>query len=86
MIPASQLVADDIALTVAPEMLASVVRGTGPRRSVFVLGYAGWGPGQLEGEIRRGGWATVSSDAELLFGVDQDRKWERALARRKLQI
>ena len=70
MVAGSQLVADGIALTVAHEMLESIARGTGPRRSVFALGYAGWAPGQLEAEIHRGAWATVPSDVELLFGAD----------------
>ena len=86
MTTGSQLVADGVALTGAPEMLESIARGTGPRRSVFALGYAGWAPGQLEAEIHRGAWATVPSDVELLFGDDQGRKWERALAQRKLRI
>lgn len=40
------------------------------RRLLFFAGYAGWGPGQLEGEIAGGAWALVGGDAERVFGVD----------------
>jgi putative transcriptional regulator len=86
MAAGSQVVADGVAFTGSPEMLKLIARGAGPRRSLLALGYAGWAPGQLEGEIRRGSWATVPSDAALLFTDDPDRTWERALARRKLRI
>jgi putative transcriptional regulator len=86
MIAGSQSVADGVAFTGSPEMLKAIARGSGPRRSLLALGYAGWAPGQLEGEIQRGAWATVPSDVALLFSDDPERTWERALARRKLQI
>jgi putative transcriptional regulator len=86
MAAGSQIVAGDIAFTGSTEMLTLIARGTGPRQSLLVLGYAGWAPGQLEGEIQRGSWATVASDPALLFSDDPERTWERALARRKLRV
>ena len=86
MLAGSQLVADGVAFTGSPEMLTAIAHGTGPRQSLLALGYAGWAPGQLEGEIQRGSWATVPGDGALLFNDDHDRTWERALARRKLRI
>jgi putative transcriptional regulator len=86
MLPGSQPVSDGVAFTGSPDMLKSIARGAGPRRSIIALGYAGWAPGQLESEIRRGSWAIVPSDAALLFSDDLERMWDRALARRKLQI
>src|SRR5205085_101725 len=50
MAAGSQMVADGVAFTGSPEMLKLIARGAGPRRSLLVLGYAGWAPGQLEGE------------------------------------
>ncbi|HEY7206341.1 MAG TPA: YqgE/AlgH family protein [Methylomirabilota bacterium] len=82
-------VAADVALTpLAPRsaVLGEIGRGGGPRRYLFLLGYAGWGPGQLEAEIDSGAWITVSADEALLFDDDYARKWERAMARRRTII
>ncbi|MCH8835913.1 MAG: YqgE/AlgH family protein, partial [Proteobacteria bacterium] len=43
------------------------------------LGYAGWGPGQLDNEIKSNGWLNVAADDELIFGPDLDSKWDRAM-------
>ena len=59
---------------------------SGPRHSLFALGYAGWAPDQLEGEIARGSWFTIAPDEALLFDDAIDTKWERALARRGVDL
>jgi putative transcriptional regulator len=82
----SQLIRDGVALTVTLTIVEAVARGTGPRRSLFAAGYAGWAPGQLEAEIDHGAWVAVPSDQELIFGGDDEHKWERALARRKTDV
>ena len=48
-------------------------------RSLMALGYAGWGEGQLDEEIKRNAWLSVPADAELLFSEDVGAKWSRAL-------
>ena len=53
----------------------------GPRRSVLLLGYAGWGEGQLEEELADNVWLVSDPDPELLFDDDHETKWTRALAR-----
>ena len=58
-----------------------LAHGQGPRRSVMALGYAGWGAGQLEQELRDNVWLTCSADEILLFGDDHDHKWSQALAK-----
>jgi putative transcriptional regulator len=45
------------------------------------LGYAGWNPGQLEAEIQANGWLLVTADTSLVFDVEDDSKWQRALAK-----
>lgn len=75
-----------MALTWQPDVLRALAAGTGPRRSLFALGYAGWGPGQLEGEMAGGHWVSVPADEALVFGDDAERKWERAFARRKIDL
>ncbi len=51
-----------------------------PKRRIVMLGYSGWGPGQLEGEIAAGAWLPVPLDESVLFDVALDEKWERAYA------
>jgi putative transcriptional regulator len=48
---------------------------------VFALGYAGWGPGQIEGEIRDNGWIHCDPDTAILFDIEQDAKWAAALGK-----
>jgi putative transcriptional regulator len=75
-------VADGVALTDTREVLDALGDARRrPRRSLLALGYAGWGPGQLESELRQGVWLTCDADEELLFGGDYAAKWTRALAK-----
>ena len=78
----STLVIDDrFALTATLDVLKAIALGTGPRRKVFALGYAGWAPGQLDQEIQENGWLVAPAAEELVFGRDDATKWQRALAR-----
>ncbi len=52
-----------------------------PRRFLLALGYAGWGPGQLENEIRQGAWLTCEPDEALVFGGDLHDRWAKALGK-----
>jgi len=52
-----------------------------PRRSLLALGYAGWGAGQLEREIRENVWLTCDPDESLIFDEDHESKWARAVAK-----
>jgi putative transcriptional regulator len=76
-------VRDGVAFTTDATILEAIGHGTGPRRSLFATGYSGWGPGQLEEEIERGAWITVTADEELIFGTNAASKWERATARQR---
>ena len=73
------VVAEDVALTASIDILKDIARGGGPRRSLLALGYAGWGPGQLDSEIHSNGWLSVPADEQLIFDFDLDEKWERAI-------
>ena len=74
-------VGDEFAMTATLDILRAMGKGEGPQRSLLALGYAGWGPGQLDAEIQANGWLSVTADAELVFGFDDDSKWQRALAK-----
>ena len=75
------LIEDEIALTATIDVLKAIARGEGPHRRVLALGYAGWAAGQLDAEIQANGWLLVPADVELVFGLDNDTKWERAMAK-----
>lgn len=78
----TMLVDDGFGLTATIDILRAIAAGGGPRRSLLALGYAGWGPGQLDTEIQENGWLSVDADAALVFDEgDLDHKWERAMAK-----
>jgi len=78
---ATRHVAGNIALTATLEVLRAIGRGLGPRQSLLALGYAGWGPGQLDAEIQANGWLSVPADEDIVFAADYEGKWRRALAK-----
>ena len=71
----------DISLTATVDILKAIARGRGPKHSLLALGYAGWGPGQLDDEIRANGWLQAPADMDLIFDDDQVDKWERSIAK-----
>jgi len=75
-------IGDGVALTQTRDVLAAIGGPSRrPRRSIVTLGYAGWGAGQLENELREGVWLTCDADETLLFGDDHEHKWSLALAK-----
>ena len=70
---------DNIAMTATLDVLEDIARGTGPKASMLALGYAGWGPGQLEGEIALNGWLTCDAGDDIVFGRANEHKWTAAL-------
>ncbi|NTU76195.1 MAG: YqgE/AlgH family protein, partial [Alphaproteobacteria bacterium] len=63
----SMLVGGNIALTATVEVLRALAEGQGPSRALLALGYAGWGPGQLESEMQTNGWLVAPPDEEIVF-------------------
>jgi len=72
---------ENTGLTATIDVLRAIAKGNGPRRSMLALGYAGWGPGQLEQEIQSNGWLNCDADEQLLFGTDLNGKYEAAMAK-----
>jgi putative transcriptional regulator len=70
---------DEVAMTSSRDILESLATGAGPADSMLALGYSGWGPGQLEGEILRNGWLTAPARRDILFGRANEHKWAAAL-------
>jgi putative transcriptional regulator len=80
------VVSDLAALTVTPEILEDIAAGKGPKHTMLALGYAGWGPHQLEDELAAGAWLVVQPDEALLFDEKTDTKWQRAFDRRGIDL
>jgi putative transcriptional regulator len=62
------------------DILKAIAEGRGPSRWLVALGYAGWGEGQLDGEMTRHGWFNVPAASTLLYDVDSDARWEAGFA------
>jgi putative AlgH/UPF0301 family transcriptional regulator len=73
-------VGDAWAFTTSLDILQAIAQGRGPQRWHMVLGYAGWGAGQLETELGQHGWHIAPPDGACVWDVAADRRWERAFA------
>ena len=67
-----------VALTSTAEFFDDFSLGKSPKNSILALGYAGWGPGQLEKEIIHNSWMTLSVDSSFLFDEEVSKKWNQA--------
>jgi putative transcriptional regulator len=76
--PSTIVVTPEIAMTLTVDMLKRVANGNGPSRWMMALGYAGWGPGQVESEIASNGWIHCEPDNEIIFDTAMEAKWSRA--------
>ena len=67
-----------VALTTTSEFFDDLSIGKSPKNCILALGYAGWGAGQLEGEIMQNSWVTLSVNNSFLFDEDVSKKWTEA--------
>lgn len=77
----SMEVGKEIMVTTSRDVLADIAAGTGPEKYVVALGYAGWGGGQLEGEIMANAWLSVSADTDIIFDLPLPNRFDEALGR-----
>jgi putative transcriptional regulator len=80
------LTVGEVAMTADKEILRDIGHHHGPKKTLFALGYAGWGAGQLEDEIDRHDWFTTTGDPKLIFDDDRDNLWDDAMARRTREL
>jgi putative transcriptional regulator len=71
-------ITDDIGVTTSKDILAAISEGRGPEQYLVTLGYAGWGAGQLEGEILHNSWLNTPSNPIILFDTTPTSRWEAA--------
>ena len=67
-------------------ILFDMVENKGPENSLVIFGYSGWGDGQLEGEMERGGWILSDIDLDIIFDEDSNTKWNRAFKNSFIKI
>ncbi len=82
----SMKVGPDIMVTTSRDVLTAVAEGNGPEKYIVALGYAGWGGGQLEGELRENAWLTVLADSEIVFDMPLPKRFDEALERLGIKI
>ena len=72
---------ENTSMTATLDILHAIAMGKGPGRAIVALGYSGWAPGQLESELQVNGWLICGPDENLLYGDDNDDKWDQAMAK-----
>ena len=77
----SLAIADSLRITTSRDVLEAMAKGEGPQRAVVALGCASWGAGQLEYELGENTWITVPADADLLFALPLETRWQAAAGR-----
>jgi putative transcriptional regulator len=70
-----------LAMSNSRDIVDAICRGQGPASFIVALGCAGWGDGQLEGEILQNAWLTGPADDQIIFGTPVDDRWAAAMGR-----
>jgi putative transcriptional regulator len=74
-------VAEDLALSTSPELLHRLLQPDPPANARLIVGYSGWGPGQLEAELHASAWLIGDVDRDLIFNTPSELMWETAIRR-----
>ena len=77
---------EDIMVTTSRDILFAIAAGKGPQQFLVALGYAGWGDGQLEWEMRQNAWLSVPADKDILFESALQNRWEKAVGKLGINI
>ena len=77
-IKGSTVINEQITMTASTQILQALADGEGPKKSIIALGYAGWGPGQLDAELQANAWISIDADQELIFANKIADKWDKA--------
>ena len=66
-------------ITSSRDIIDDIAEGKGPSNSIFIVGYSGWGPGQLETELMTNSWLSAPYDPAIVFDVDTESRWEKSI-------
>jgi putative transcriptional regulator len=83
---ASIQINDEIMVTTSRDVLSAIAAGKGPQQFLVALGYAGWGDGQLESEMRQNAWLSVPADKDILFESALQNRWKKAVGKLGINI
>ncbi len=72
-------ISDKLAVSASRDLLEMLVTHKGPERMALMLGYSGWGPGQLDAEILHGSWIPIDFDDRIVFDTPVDERWAASL-------
>ena len=76
----TMVVSETVALTATVDILKALATGSGPKNHLLLLGYTGWGAGQLEKEMQENAWHMADADDEIIFHAPDESKWTLAMA------
>jgi len=79
-------VGQDIMVTTSRDVLVDIAAGKGPDKFLVALGYAGWGGGQLEGEMLANAWLSVNADTDIVFDMPLPSRFDGALGRLGIKL
>lgn len=82
----SLALSDDIMITTSKDILLSLGTKDAPEQYMVTLGYAGWGPGQLETELQANSWLTIDADSDILFNTPIEQRWQKATEKLGINI
>ncbi len=74
----SMIITDDVGVSISQDILKAMACGDGPNDVLVALGYAGWGKGQLEYEMRQNAWLSCPADERILFDIPSEQRWQAA--------
>ena len=77
---------DKISISQDYKILFDIAKNKGPKKSLVILGYSGWGSGQLEGEMERDHWILSDFDLDIIFDIESKKKWDKALKNSFIKI
>tara|TARA_B100000963_G_scaffold347879_1_gene354704 strand:+ start:366 stop:932 length:567 start_codon:yes stop_codon:yes gene_type:complete len=72
-------ISKNVKMTCSTEIINDIARNHGPEKFFISLGYSGWGPGQLEDEIKKNSWININEELGFLFDMDSEKKWSNAI-------
>lgn len=74
-------ITDHLRLSTSPDLLRRLLEPSPPPDARLIVGYSGWGPGQLEAELEASAWLVSEVDRDLIFNTPPGRMWETAIRR-----